>query len=187
MTAINEPYMEIGFWQMMKKRGGRLCALFLSEMLTASAMQGYEGQLEKAIVLTLFIPLIMSSGGNSGSQATSLLIRALAFRELEIKDARIPNGLALGAMLGLVGIVRISLWQYLGFYDYGEHWMLLALTVGAALVGIVMFGSLTGFMLPFLLQWTGFDPASASAPLVDVTGLVIYFNVASLTLRGTLL
>jgi len=132
MAAINEPYMEIGFWQMMKKRGGWLCALFLSELLTASAMQGYEGELEKAIVLTLFIPLIMSSGGNSGSQATSLLIRALALRELEIKDwwrvalREIPNGLALGAMLGLVGIVRISLWQYFGFYDYGEHWMLTA-------------------------------------------------------------
>src|SRR6266852_45173 len=197
MAAINEPYMEIGFWQMMKKRGGWLCALFLSEMLTASAMQGYEGELEKAIVLTLFIPLIMSSGGNSGSQATSLLIRALALRELDIKDwwrvalREIPNGLALGTMLGLVGIVRITLWQYLGFYDYGEHWPLIALTVGAALIGIVMFGSLTGSMLPFILQRIGFDPASASAPfvatLVDVTGLVIYFSVASLILRGTLL
>src|SRR5882757_890168 len=197
MAAIDEPYMEIGFWQMMKKRGGWLCALFLSEMLTASAMQGYEGELEKAIVLTLFIPLIMSSGGNSGSQATSLLIRALALRELEIKDwwrvalREIPNGLALGAMLGLVGIVRIALWQVLGLYDYGEHWALVALTVGTALVGIVMFGSLTGSMLPFILQRIGFDPASASAPfvatLVDVTGLVIYFTVASLVLRGTLL
>ncbi|MEA2916395.1 MAG: magnesium transporter, partial [Bradyrhizobium sp.] len=197
MAAINEPYIEIGFWQMMKKRGGWLCALFLSEMLTASAMQGYEGELEKAIVLTLFIPLIMSSGGNSGSQATSLLIRALALRELDIKDwwrvalREIPNGLALGAMLGVVGIARISLWQYLGFYDYGEHWLLIALTVGAALIGIVMFGSLTGSMLPFILQRIGFDPASASAPfvatLVDVTGLVIYFTVASVILRGTLL
>jgi magnesium transporter len=197
MAAINEPYMEVGFWQMMKKRGGWLCALFLSEMLTASAMQGYEGELEKAIVLTLFIPLIMSSGGNSGSQATSLLIRALALRQLEIKDwwrvalREIPSGLALGAMLGLVGIVRIALWQYLGFYDYGEHWVLIALTVAGTLVGIVMFGSLTGSMLPFVLQRIGFDPASASAPfvatLVDVTGLVIYFTVASLILRGTLL
>ncbi len=197
MAAINEPYMEIGFWQMMKKRGGWLCALFLSEMLTASAMQGYEGELEKAIVLTLFIPLIMSSGGNSGSQATSLLIRSLALHELEIGDwwrvalREIPNGLALGAMLGVVGIVRISLWQYLGFYDYGAHWELVALTVGVALIGIVMFGSLTGSMLPFILQRIGFDPASASAPfvatLVDVTGLVIYFSVASLILRGTLL
>jgi magnesium transporter len=197
MAAIDEPYMEIGFWQMMKKRGGWLCALFLSEMLTASAMQGYEGELEKAIVLTLFIPLIMSSGGNSGSQATSLLIRALALRELHLRDwwrvglREIPNGLALGAMLGLVGIVRISLWQVLGLYDYGEHWALVALTVGSALVGIVMFGSLTGSMLPFILQRIGFDPASASAPfvatLVDVTGLVIYFTVASIILRGTLL
>ena len=197
MAAITEPYMEVGFWQMMRKRGGWLCALFLSEMLTASAMQGYEGELEKAIVLTLFIPLIMSSGGNSGSQATSLLIRALALRELELKDwwrvalREIPTGLALGAMLGLVGIVRISLWQYLGLYDYGEHWALVALTVGVALIGIVMFGSLTGSMLPFILQRIGFDPASASAPfvatLVDVTGLVIYFSVASLILRGTLL
>src|SRR5579859_1227514 len=197
MAAIHDSYMEVGFWQMMKKRGGWLCALFLSEMLTASAMQGYEGELEKAIVLTLFIPLIMSSGGNSGSEATSLLIRALALRELVVKDwwrvalREIPTGLALGVMLGLVGIVRISLWQYLGFYDYGEHWMLIALTVAAALVGIVMFGSLTGSMLPFILQWIGFDPASASAPfvatLVDVTGLVIYFTVASMILRGTLL
>jgi magnesium transporter len=197
MAAIDEPYMEIGFWQMMKKRGGWLCALFLSEMLTASAMQGYEGELEKAIVLTLFIPLIMSSGGNSGSQATSLLIRALALRDVHLRDwwrvalREIPNGLALGAMLGLVGIVRISLWQVLGFYDYGEHWALVALTVGTALVGIVMFGSLTGSMLPFILQRIGFDPASASAPfvatLVDVTGLVIYFTVASIILRGTLL
>jgi magnesium transporter len=197
MAAIDEPYLEVGFWQMMKKRGGWLCALFLSEMLTASAMQGYEGELEKAVVLTLFIPLIMSSGGNSGSQATSLLIRALALRELQIRDwwrvalREIPNGLALGTMLGLVGVVRISLWQYLGFYDYGEHWLLIASTVGVALIGIVMFGSLTGSMLPFILQRIGFDPASASAPfvatLVDVTGLVIYFSVASLILRGTLL
>src|SRR5580692_10981930 len=139
MAAINEPYMEVGFWQMMRKRGGWLCALFLSEMLTASAMQGYEGELEKAIVLTLFIPLIMSSGGNSGSQATSLLIRALALRELELRDwwrvvlREIPTGLALGAMLGVVGIVRIALWQYLGFYDYGEHWVLIALTVAGTL------------------------------------------------------
>src|ERR1700752_4683448 len=197
MEALGEPYMEIGFWKMIRARGGWLAVLFLSEMLTASAMQGYQSELEKAIVLTLFIPLIMSSGGNSGSQATSLLIRALALRELQLADwwrvalRELPNGLALGAMLGLVGIVRISLWQYLGFYDYGEHWMLVALTVATALVGIVIFGSLTGSMLPFILQRSGFDPASASAPfvapLVDVTGLVIYFSVASLILRGTLL
>lgn len=197
MQALNEPYMQIGFWQMIRKRGGWLAVLFLSEMLTASAMQNYQSELEKAIVLTLFIPLIMSSGGNSGSQATSLLIRALALRELDLWDwwrvalREIPSGITLGAILGLIGISRIALWQYLGFYDYGEHWILIALTVGAALVGIVTFGSLAGSMLPFILQRLGFDPASASAPfvatLVDVTGLVIYFSVASLILKGTLL
>src|SRR6266849_5411931 len=197
MAAINEPYMEIGFWQMMKKRGGWLCALFLSEMLTASAMQGYEGELEKAIVLTLFIPLIMSSGGNSGSQATSLLIRALALRELRLVDwwrvalRELPTGIMLGGILGVIGIARISLWQIFGFYDYGPQWLLVAATVGATLIGIVTFGSLVGSMLPFLLLAPGFDPAAASAPfvatLVDVTGLVIYFGVAALILRGTLL
>src|ERR1700742_1146212 len=197
MEALEEPYLRISFLEMIKKRGGWLCALFLSEMLTASAMQTFEGELEKAIVLTLFIPLIMSSGGNSGSQATSLLIRSLALRELELRDwwrvalREIPTGLALGAMLGLVGIVRIAVWQYFGFYDYGEHWPLIALTVCVALIGIVTFGSLTGSMLPFILQRIGFDAASASAPfvatLVDVTGLVIYFSVALAILSGTLL
>src|ERR1700726_1995353 len=140
MAAITEPYMEIGFWQMMKKRGGWLCALFLSEILTASAMQGYEGELEKAIVLTLFIPLIMSSGGNSGSQATSLLIRALALREVQLGDwwrialRELPTGVTLGAILGVVGIARIALWQHLGLFDYGAHWTLIALTVGTTLV-----------------------------------------------------
>jgi magnesium transporter len=197
MEALNEPYMEIRFWKMIRARGGWLAVLFLSEMLTASAMQSYQSELEKAIVLTLFIPLIMSSGGNSGSQATSLLIRALALRELELRDwwrvalRELPSGLTLGAMLGVIGIVRIAIWQQFGLYDYGEHWVLIGLTVAAALVGIVTFGSLTGSMLPFILQRIGFDPASASAPfvatLVDVTGLVIYFSVASLILKGTLL
>lgn len=197
MEALHEPYMQIGFFEMIRKRGGWLAALFLSEMLTASAMQGFQGELEKAIVLTLFIPLIMSSGGNSGSQATSLIIRALALREIELGDwwrvalRELPSGIALGAMLGIIGVLRIGLWQKLGLYDYGDHWVLVALTVAAALVGIVTFGSLTGSMLPFVLQRLGFDPASASAPfvatLVDVTGLVIYFSVALLILRGTLL
>jgi len=197
MEALHEPYMEIGFWNMIRARGGWLAVLFLSEMLTASAMQTYQSELEKAIVLTLFIPLIMSSGGNSGSQATSLLIRALALRELQLGDwwrvalRELPSGITLGAMLGLIGIVRIAIWQKFGLYDYGEHWVLIGLTVAAALVGIVTFGSLTGSMLPFILQRIGFDPASASAPfvatLVDVTGLVIYFTVASLILKGTLL
>lgn len=197
MEALDKPYMEIGFLEMMRKRGGWLAVLFLGEMLTASAMQHFEDELEKAIVLTLFIPLIMSSGGNSGSQATSLIIRALALRELELKDwwrvalRELPTGLSLGAVLGLIGVARIVLWQLSGIYDYGDHWILVAITVGSALIGIVTFGSLTGSMLPFVLKRLGFDPASASAPfvatLVDVTGIVIYFSVAALILTGTLL
>jgi magnesium transporter len=197
MEALDEPYMDISFWQMIKKRAGWLCVLFLSEMLTASAMQGFESELEKALVLTLFIPLIMSSGGNSGSQATSLLIRALALRQIEVADwwrvalRELPAGLTLGSILGMIGIARITLWQSFGLYDYGPHWQLVAATVGGALVGIVTFGSMVGSMLPFILRRAGFDPAAASAPfvatLVDVTGLVIYFGVAYLILRGTLL
>ncbi len=197
MEALDEPYMKMGFLSMIGKRGGWLCALFLSEMLTASVMQHYEVELEKAIVLTLFIPLIMSSGGNSGSQATSLVIRAPALREISLADwwrvafRELPSGIVLGTMLGIVGVVRITVWQHLGFYDYGPHWELIAATVGVALIGIVTFGSLTGSMLPFVLKRIGFDPASASAPfvatLVDVTGLAIYFSVALLILRGTLL
>jgi magnesium transporter len=195
--ALDAPYMDIGFLDMIKKRAGWLCVLFLSEMLTATAMQHFQDELQKAIVLTLFIPLIMSSGGNSGSQATSLIIRAIALREMRLGDwwrvalRELPTGVTLGAILGLIGIVRITLWQKLGIFDYGEHWILVACTVGAALVGIVTFGSLAGSMLPFILKRIGFDPASASAPfvatLVDVTGLVIYFSIALVFLRGTLL
>lgn len=197
MEAIEEPYLQIGFLDMIRKRGVWLCLLFVSEMLTASAMQHFEGQLEKALVLTLFIPLIMSSGGNSGSQATSLLIRSLALRDVKLGDwwrvalRELPTGITLGLILGLIGVVRIVMWQKLGLYDYGAHWPLVALTVAAALVGVVTFGSVAGSMLPFGLQKLGFDPASASAPfvatLVDVTGLVIYFSAALLILRGTLL
>ena len=148
-------------------------------------------------MLTLFIPLIMSSGGNSGSQATSLVIRALALQEIKLQDwwrvvrRELPTGLVLGAILGAIGMARIALWQKLGIFDYGEHWRLVALTVGSALIGIVCFGSITGSMLPFALKKLGFDPASASAPfvatLVDVTGLIIYFSIALIILRGTLL
>lgn len=197
MEAIDEPYMQIGFGRMIRKRAGWLCALFLSEMLTASAMQHFSDELQRAIVLTLFIPLIMSSGGNSGSQATSLLIRALALQEVRLRDwwrvalREIPTGLVLGAILGVVGVVRIVAWQKMGIYDYGPHWVLIAITIGTALVGIVLFGSLSGSMLPFIMKRFGFDPASASAPfvatLVDVTGLVIYFSVALAILHGTLL
>ena len=195
--AFDEAYVNIGFATMIRKRAGWLCALFLSEMLTASAMQAYQAEIEKAVVLALFIPLIMSSGGNSGSQATSLVIRALALREVRLGDwwrvawRELPAGLTLGTILGVIGIVRIVVWQQLGLYDYGSHWSLVALTVGLALAAIVTFGSLTGAMLPFILKRLGFDPATASAPfvatLVDVTGLVIYFSVAYLVLRGTLL
>ena len=197
VEAFSEPYMEIGFASMIKKRAGWLMALFLSEMLTATAMQRFQGEIEKAAVLAMFIPLVMSSGGNSGSQATSLVIRALALRELKVADwwriavRELPTGLTLGAILGVIGFVRIELWQRIGLFNYGVHHMLLAMTVGLALVGIVGFGSLAGSMLPFLLKRVGFDPASASAPfvatLVDVTGLVIYFSVAYLILHGTLL
>lgn len=197
MEALGKPYMKIGFAGMIRKRAGWLAALFLGEMLTASAMQHFEGELEKAVVLTLFIPLIMSSGGNSGSQATSLIIRALAIGELKLSDwwrvaiRELPTGIVLGAILGLVGFVRVVFWQMAGLYDYGPHWELVGVTVFATLVGIVTFGSLCGSMLPFLLQKLKLDPASASAPfvatLVDVTGLVIYFSVALLILSGTLL
>ncbi len=197
MEALDEPYTQIGFPSMIKKRAGWLCALFLSEMLTATAMQHFEGEISKAVVLAMFIPLVMSSGGNSGSQATSLIIRAIALREIKLRDwwrialRELPTGLTLGAILGVIGFTRIELWQRLHLFDYGPHHMLVALTVGLALIGIVGFGSLAGSMLPFLLKRLGFDPASASAPfvatLVDVTGLVIYFSVAFITLKGTLL
>jgi magnesium transporter len=181
---------------MIRKRAGWLAALFMGEMLTASAMQHFEADIAKAVVLTLFIPLIMSSGGNSGSQATSLIIRALALQELRLAQwwrvalRELPTGVALGVILGLIGVGRIALWQIAGFYDYGEHWALVALTVGTSLVGIVAFGSLVGSMLPFALKALNFDPASASAPfvatLVDVSGIVIYFSIALLFLTGTL-
>lgn len=194
---IGKPYLDVGFGTMVRKRGGWLAILFLGEMLTASAMQFYEMELEKAVVLAMFIPLIMSSGGNSGSQATSLLIRGLALGEVTLKDwwrviiRELPTGLVLGAGLGAIGFLRIYAWQHLGIYDYGEHYMLLGFTIWASLIGIVCFGSSLGSMLPFLLQRFNFDPASASAPLVatlvDVLGLVIYFSVAALILTGTIL
>ena len=197
MEALEMPYTEIGFAAMVRKRAGWLAALFLGEMLTATAMGYFEHEIERAVVLSLFIPLIISSGGNSGSQATSLIIRALALREIRLRDwwrvalRELPSGLTLGVILGVIGFARIVLWQRLGWYDYGPHVLLVALAVGLALVGVVAFGSMAGSMLPFVLRRLGFDPASASAPfvatLVDVTGLVIYFSVAFAVLRGTLL
>jgi magnesium transporter len=197
MEALDEPYMQIGFFNMLKKRGGWLSILLISEMFTTSAMQHFDGELKKVAALILFVPLVMSSGGNSGSQATSLITRAMALREISLRDwwrvalRELPTGLALGSILGVIGVVRITLWQRLGIFDYNPHWQLIAVTIGLSLVGIVTFGSLAGSMLPFVLRRLGFDPASASAPfvatLVDVTGLVIYFSVALLVLGGTLL
>src|SRR5699024_74746 len=185
MEALEKPYMQMGFFQMVRKRAGWLSILFFGEMLTASAMQHYEDELAAAVVLTLFIPLIMSSGGNSGSQATSLLIRSLALQEIRLRDwwrvalRELPTGFFLGGILGVLVVARIVAWQLLGLHDYGAHWDLVAITIGIAMVGIVTFGSLSGSMLPFILSRCGFDPASASAPfvatLVDVTGLIIYF------------
>ncbi|HEU4995002.1 MAG TPA: magnesium transporter [Gemmatimonadaceae bacterium] len=197
LEALDEPYTSMTFWGMIRKRAVWLCLLFIGELLTASAMQHYEDELRRALVLSLFIPLIVSSGGNSGSQATSLIIRAMALGELKLRDwwrvamRELPTGLMLGAILGTLGVARVLLWQMTGFWDYGPHYLLLSITVGVAVLGVVTFGSLIGSMLPFALRRFGLDPASASAPfvatLVDVTGLVIYFFVALMLLSGTLL
>ncbi|HEU4747470.1 MAG TPA: magnesium transporter [Gemmatimonadaceae bacterium] len=198
MQALEEPYSQIGFGTAIRKRAPWLAALLVGEMLTTFPMQYFEEELQKAIVLGLFIPLIISSGGNSGSQATSLIIRSLALEEIRLRDwwrifrREILFGVALGVILGVLGMMRVMVWQGLGIAGgYGEHYMLIALTVGIALLGVVTFGSLAGAMLPFIMKRIGFDPASASAPfvatLVDVTGLTLYFYVALILLRGTLL
>ncbi|CAN5648896.1 magnesium transporter [soil metagenome] len=197
MEALDEPYLQIGFPAMMRKRVVWLVALFVGQMLTTSAMQQFQSQLTQALMLTLFIPLIISSGGNSGSQATSLIIRAMALGEVTLADwwriarRELPLGLALGIVLGVLGVLRIVVWQQLGLWDYGEHYVLVSLTVGITLVGVVAFGSLAGSMLPFVLSRAGLDPASASAPLVatlvDVMGLTIYFSIALFLLTGILL
>ena len=215
MEALDEPYSQIGFWRMIKKRAGWLSALFLGEMLTATALGVYQKEIDKQTVLALFLPLIISSGGNSGSQGTSLLIRALALREVALRDwwrvasREIATGLMLGLILAVIGFARIELWQVLASkgwhvlsievghnYDLSlvngvirvnpmQH-HLLAMTVAVSLLGVVMFGTLVGSMLPFVFRSLGFDPASASAPFiatfVDVTGLIIYFRVAMLIL-----
>ncbi|AMJ68305.1 magnesium transporter [Hymenobacter sp. PAMC 26628] len=194
--ALEEPYLTMPLLRLVQKRAGWLVILFLGELLTASAMQFFEGELQKAIVLVQFIPLIISSGGNSGSQATSLIIRAMALGEFKLSDwwqvlrRELVGGLLLGLILGVVGFSRIAIWQSITPI-YGPHWLMVGLTVGFALVGIVLWGSLAGSMLPLILKKLGLDPATSSAPfvatLVDVTGLIIYFSVALLVLRGTLL
>ena len=196
MSALEEPYLDTSFWTMLKKRAGWLSVLFVGEMFTATAMGYFEHEIARAVVLALFVPLIISSGGNSGSQASTLVIRAMALGELKLRDwwrvvrRELAAGASLGAILAVIGLVRILAWQGL-FGIYGEHYVLIALTVSLSLVGCVLFGTLTGSMLPLLFQRIGFDPASASAPfvatLVDVSGIVIYFTVASVILGGTLL
>ncbi len=197
LEALDEPYTTISLPRMVKKRATWLIILFLGEMLTATAMQGYNGEIEKAAILAMFLPLIISSGGNSGSQATTLVIRAMAVGELKLRDwfrvvqRELQSGILLGLILGVIGFIRISLWQELHIFNYGPYHWLVAITVAVALVGVVLWGSLAGAMLPFLLRRCGLDPATASAPavatLVDVTGRRIYFNVALFVLRGTML
>ena len=194
--ALDAPYLEIGLPAMIRKRAVWLAALFIGEMLTATAMKSYEEDIARAVVLALFVPLIISSGGNSGSQATTLVIRAMALGELRLRDwwrvvrREFLAGLSLGLILAAIGFVRILVWGRM-MNAYGEHYLLIAITVSLSLIGVVLWGTMAGSMLPFLLRWLGFDPASASAPfvatLVDVSGITIYFTVANAILSGTLL
>jgi len=197
VEGLDYPYVKTAFFSLVKKRATWLIVLFLGEMLTATAMGKFETEISKAVVLSIFIPLIISSGGNSGSQAATLIIRAMALKELTIKDwwfvmrREILSGLTLGFILGIIGFVRIAIWQNLHFYDYGQHWILLATTIFFSLIGIVMWGTLSGSMIPILLKKFKLDPATSSAPLVatlvDVTGLIIYFSIAAIVLKGTIL
>ena len=196
MEALDAPYLDNTILQMVRKRGVWLAVLFVGEMLTATAMSYYEKEIERAVMLALFVPLIMSSGGNSGSQASTLIVRALAVGDVKLRDwfrvirREIVTSFLLGLLLATIGLMRILVWSKV-FHSYEGHGPILGVTVAFSLVGVVMFGSLSGSMLPFLLRRLGLDPASASAPfvatLVDVTGLVIYFTVASIVLHGTML
>ncbi len=195
MEALDMPYLQSRRREMLRKRGGWLAVLLIGEMLTATALAFFEGEIKHATVLALFIPLIISSGGNAGSQASTLVIRAMALGEVRAADwwrvlrREVAIGLALGTGLGLLGLVRVLIWGAAG--SYGEHYALIGATVAGSVIGCVTFGTLAGAMLPFVLRKIGADPASASAPfvatLVDVTGLVIYFLVATAILSGTLL
>jgi magnesium transporter len=194
--ALDEPYMVTTLAAMIRKRASWLVILFVGEMLTATAMGLFEKQIARAVVLALFVPLIISSGGNSGAQAATLIIRALAIGEVGLADwwrvmrREILVGFLLGSILGAIGFIRIAAWSAVSNI-YGPHWVMIGLTVSFSLIGVVLWGTLTGSMLPFLLRWAGFDPATSSAPfvatLVDVTGLIIYFTVAIGFLHGTLL
>lgn len=197
LEALDLPYVDTPLFEMIRKRAGWLVILFVGEAFTASAMSFFENEISKTVLLTLFLPLIISSGGNSGSQAATLVIRAMAIKELNIRDwlyvmkKEIMSGLALGVILGTLGLIRISVWQFIGLKDYGIYWFALGYTIFLSLIGIVLWGTLSGAMIPFILKRLGLDPATSSAPfvatLVDVTGLIIYFLIASVTLRGKLL
>ena len=197
MEELDVSYTKTSLSDLVKKRAGWLVVLFLGELLTASAMGHYDDEIAKAVVLALFVPLIISSGGNSGSQAASLIIRAMALKELQLRDwwyvmkKEFVSGLLLGGILGLLGFIRIVIWQEAGIYDYGPYWLWVALSVSTSLLFIVLWGTLSGSLIPFLLRKMKLDPAAASAPfvatLVDVTGLIIYFSVSALFLAGKLL
>ncbi|HEY6080390.1 MAG TPA: magnesium transporter [Polyangiaceae bacterium] len=196
MSALEAPYLSTGFFEMVKKRGFVLAALFLGEMLTATAMSHFEDEIARAVVLALFVPLIISSGGNSGSQASTLVIRAMALGEVQMRDVlrvlrrELGAGLAMGISLGIIGFTRVVVWQQV-WPTYGPHYVLVGLAVAISLVGVVVLGTVTGGLLPFLLKRVGLDPASSSAPfvatIVDVAGLIIYFSIASAVLAGTML
>lgn len=197
VEELDFPYVKTSFFKLTQKRATWLVILFIGEMLTATAMGFFEEEIAAAVVLALFVPLVISSGGNSGSQAATLVIRALALKEINLKDwwfvmrREIFSGFTLGVILGTIGFIRISLWHYLGWYDYGEYWYLIALTILLSLVGIVLWGTLSGSMIPIVLKKLKLDPATSSAPfvatLVDVTGLIIYFTIAAVVLKGTIL
>jgi magnesium transporter len=197
LESLDFPYVKTPLFSLIKKRAGWLIVLFVSEMLTASAMGYFDEEISKAVVLALFIPLIISSGGNSGSQAATLIIRAMALKEITFKDwwfvmkRELLSGLVLGIMLGAIGLFRIVLWQQFHWFDYTEHYLLVGITIFFSLIGIVTWGTISGSMIPILLKKAGFDPATSSAPfvatLVDVTGLIIYFSIAAVLLKGTLL
>lgn len=197
MEGIEVSYTRTPLAQLVKKRASWLIILFIGEMLTASAMGYFDDEIEKAVVLALFVPLIISSGGNSGSQAASLIIRAMALQEVKLSDwwyvfkKECFSGLLLGSILAVIGFIRICIWQELGLFDYGTYWIPVAITVSLSLLFIVLWGTLSGSLIPFLLRKIKLDPATASAPfvatLVDVTGLIIYFSIASIILQGKLL
>ncbi len=194
VEELDYPYVKTPFFSLVRKRAGWLIILFLSEMLTATAMGRFQDEISKYVALTIFIPLVISSGGNSGSQAATLIIRAMSLKELALRDwwyvmrREILSGLLLGTVLGTIGFIRIAIWQQFHWGKYGDHWLLLAITVFFSLIGIIMWGTLSGSMIPMILKKCKLDPATSSAPfvatLVDVTGLVIYFSIAAVMLLG---